>query len=69
MVENGGKHPAGSSALLYLPRAVGGRGMKSVETVYKVTKVKTALTIHGSTDPTVKLVKNWDKNSASKGRH
>ena len=71
MVENGGKHPAGSSALLYLPRAVRGssRGMKSVETVYKVTKIKTALTIHVSTDPTVKLVKNWDKNSASIGRH
>ena len=69
MVENGGKHPAGSSALFYLPRAVGGRGMKSVETVYKVTKIKTVLTIDGSTDPTVKLVKNWDENSASKGRH
>ena len=69
IVENGGKHPAGSSALLYLPRGVGGRGMKSVETVYKVTKIKTALKIHGSTDPTVKLVKNWDENSASKVRH
>ena len=43
--------------------------MKSVETAYKVTKIKTALKIHGSTDPTVKLVKNWDENSASKGRH
>ena len=69
IVENGGKHSAGSSALLYLPRAVGRRGMKSVETVYKVTTIKTALKIHGSTDPTVKLVKNWDDNSASKGRH
>ena len=69
IVENGGKHPAGSSALLYLPRAVGGRGMKSVETVYKVTKINTVLKIHGSTDSTVKLVKNWDENSASKGRH
>ena len=69
VVENGGKYPAGSSALFYLPRAVGGRGMKSVETVYKMTKIKTTLKIHGSTDPTVKLVKNWDENSASKGRH
>ena len=68
-VENGGTHPAGSSALLYSPRAVGGRGMKSVGRAYKVTKNKTALKIHGSTDPTVKLVKNWDENSASKGRH
>ena len=70
IVENGGKHPTGSSALLYVPRAVGGRGMKSVETAYKVTKIKTALKIQGSTDPTVKLVKNWDANLArSKGRH
>ena len=69
-VENGGTHPAGSSVLLYSPRAVGGRGMKSVETAYKVTKIKTALKIQGSTYPTVKLVKNWDENSArSKGRH
>ena len=58
MVENGGKHPAGSSALLYLPREVEERGMKSVETAYKVTKIKTALKIHESTDPNVKLVKN-----------
>ena len=42
--------------MLYLPRAVGGRGMKSVETAYKVTKIKTVLKIHESKDPTVKLV-------------
>ena len=48
MVENGGKHPAGSSAY-FIPRAV----------------VKDS----GSTYPTVKLIKNWDENSASKGRH
>ena len=35
-----------------------------------MTKIKTASKIQGSTDPTVKLVKNWDENSArSKGRH
>ena len=43
--------------------------MKSVETVYKVTKIKTALKSHGLTDPTVKLERNWNENSASKGRH
>ena len=32
--------------------------MKSVKTAYKVTKIKTALKIHGSTDATVELVKN-----------
>ena len=42
--------------------------MKSVETAHQVTKTKTAFKIHGSTDPPVKLVKNWDEKSASKGR-
>ena len=31
IVQNGGKHPLGSTALLYLPRMLGGRGLKSVE--------------------------------------
>ena len=42
MVENGGKHPLGTSELLYLPRRVGGRGLKSIEAEYKLTKVKAA---------------------------
>ena len=29
--ENGGRHPLSSTALFYLPRVAGGRGMKSVE--------------------------------------
>ena len=41
IVENGGKHPAGSSALFSSPIEVGGRGMKTVDTAYKVTKIKT----------------------------
>ena len=43
MVENGGKHPLGTSDLLYLPRRVGGRGLKSIEAEYKLTKVKAAV--------------------------
>ena len=31
----GGKHPLGSTALLYLPRGSGGRGLRSVEQEYK----------------------------------
>ena len=34
MVENGWKHPLGTSDLLYLPRRVGGRGFKSIEAEY-----------------------------------
>ena len=36
MVENGGKQPLGTSDLL--PRRVGGRGLKSIEAEYKLTK-------------------------------
>ena len=38
--EYGGKHPLSSTAVFYLPRALGGRGMKSVEHEYKVIKIK-----------------------------
>ena len=31
IVENGGKHPLGSTALVYLSRNLGGRGLKSTE--------------------------------------
>ena len=32
VVENGGKHPCGSTSLLYLSRDKGGRGLRSIET-------------------------------------
>ena len=38
--ESGGKHPPGLKATVYLPRALGGRGMRSVEEEYKMTKIK-----------------------------
>ena len=43
MAENGGKHPLGTSGLLCLTRRVGGRGLKSIEAEYKLTKVKAAV--------------------------
>ena len=42
IVENGGKHPGGSTALLYLPREKGTRALRAVETEYKITKIKAA---------------------------
>ena len=38
--ESGGKHPLGLKATVYLPRTLGGRGMRSVEEEYKMTKIK-----------------------------
>ena len=34
IVDSGGKHPTGSTALLYLSRDKGGRGLRSVEQEY-----------------------------------
>ena len=50
-MENGGKHPLGASDLLYLPRRVGGRGLKSIEAEYKLTKVKAAVRLYNNLDP------------------
>ena len=44
--ETGGKHPLSSTAVFYLPRVVGGLGMKSVEHEYKVTKIKAAIKLY-----------------------
>ena len=43
IVESGGKHPCGSTFILYLPREKGGRRLRSVEQEYQVTKVKAAM--------------------------
>ena len=47
IVENGGKHPASLTSLLYLPREKAGRGgLRSVEHEYKVTKIKSLLKLY-----------------------
>ncbi|XP_068752084.1 proto-oncogene tyrosine-protein kinase receptor Ret-like [Montipora capricornis] len=68
--ENGGKHPLGSIALLYLPRHQGGRGLRSVETEYKHTKIKSAIKLYQNKDPTMSLVvrKGRRKPRARPGR-
>ena len=38
VVENGGNHPKGSTAILFMSRKLGGSGLKSVENEYKDTK-------------------------------
>ena len=69
MVENGGKHPLGSKALLYLPRKVGGGGFKSVENEYKLTKIKTAVTLYQNQDPTMKVVREFEEKATESGHH
>ena len=61
MVKNGGKHPLGSKALLYLPRKVGKRDLKSVENEYKPTKIKTVVNLCQNQNSTMKVVKEFEK--------
>ena len=57
IVENDGKHPGGSTALLYLPGEKGRRGLHAVETEYKVTKVKAAVRLHENKDPAMGMAR------------
>ena len=41
--EKGGKHPLSSTAIMYLAREKGGRGLRSVAREYKLTKIKAAM--------------------------
>lgn len=55
MVENGAKHPPGSTELLYLPRRLGGRGLKSLEAEYKAAKIMAAINLYANRDSTIEL--------------
>ena len=67
VVENGGKHPCGSTSLLYLPRDKGGRGLRSIEREYKETKVKAAVKLFQNRDPVMKVVRDFEKRAESVG--
>lgn len=65
--DNGGSHPATSIDLYYLPRKMGGRGLKSVETQYKMTIVKTAIKLYTNRDSTMELVRQFDEKCERNG--
>ena len=65
IVENGGKHPGGSTALFYFPREKGGRGLRAVETEYKATKVKAAVRLYENKDPAVGMVRAFEERAES----
>ena len=67
ITEGGGKHPCGTTSLLYLPRDKGGRGLRSVETEYKETKVKAAVKLYRNRDPAMKMVREFEEQAESKG--
>ena len=67
VTEGGGKHPCGTTSLLYLPRDKGGRGLRSVETECKETKVKAAVKLYQNRDPAMKMVREFEEQAESKG--
>ncbi|CAH3187709.1 unnamed protein product [Porites evermanni] len=69
IVENGGNHPKGSTAILYMSRKLGGRGLKSVENEYKNTKIKAAVKLYCITDLTMAAVRSFEELAVQNGRH
>ena len=56
------------NSILYIPRSIGGRGLKNLESIYKQVKVKTAVNLIETTDPCMKVVAEVDRVRKSKGR-
>ena len=69
IVANGGRHPTSSNATLHLSRSIGGRGLRSVEQQYKLTKIKAVLKIRENPDPTIGIVRMFDEKASKRGRH
>ena len=67
IVENSGKHPASLTSLLYLPRQKGGRGLRSVEHKYKLTKIKSLLKLFQNSDQTVEAVREFEEHAMASG--
>ena len=61
-----GKHILESIAMLYLPQKCGGRGFRSVEDTYKISKIKVAHHINISKDPRIKLVRSFQHYKSKK---
>ena len=67
VTENGGKHPLSSTAVFYLPRVAGGRGMKSIEHEYKVIKIKAAIKLYMNPDPMMRSARVFEERAAERG--
>ena len=54
--EHRGEHPLSSTAVMCLPRHLGGRSLRPVEQEYKLTKIKAAVKLYQNVDPTMRAV-------------
>ena len=58
LTERGARHPQHLNSLLYASRSIGGRGLKQIASVFKETKIKTALRLATSADLKLQAVAN-----------
>ena len=65
--ESGGKHPLSSTAVMYLAKEKGGRGLRSVEREYKLTKIKAAMKLCQNMDPSMRVVQQFKERAVEKG--
>ena len=54
--------------MIYLPRRIEGRGLKSIEQEYKLIKIKAAVNRYTNQDPTMGLVREFEEKTAKLGR-
>ena len=52
---------------MYVLRKRGGRGLQSVEGEYKFTKIKVAMKLFSNSDPSMKIVREFEERSAVLG--
>ena len=69
MVDGGGNHPQGSTAIPYMSRKCGGRGLRSVETTHKGIKNKAAMKLYCNLDPSMEAVRMFEEKSVRGGQH
>ena len=64
-----GKHTNTVNDGLYLSRKKGGRGLKSVEYLYKDIKIKAAIKVKSNDDPRMKLVNQFNQTHLNTGSY
>ena len=65
--ENGGKHPLSSTAVMYLAREKGGRGLRSVKRECKLTTIKAAMKLCQNMAPSMRAVQQFEERAVEKG--
>ena len=54
-------------AIMYLAREKGGRGLRSVEREYKLTKIKAEMKLCQNMDPSMRTVQQFEERAVEKG--